>query len=260
MSDSFEKYREALKTAEFLIAYLAIMGIVLFENQLDGRLPGQIKVVSDRLQERPQNGMSFGDWVAILKETSSKKLRNLGPSTPFFELTSYLNDDAVQDKLDLLKAWRDDYAHFRDDELQERLREVEANLALLFNRAEFLTNYPLYFITDTQFRDRKQNNLYSYQKLAGDHWLIETEKGEYEVPLEKNALYFATPQGKLYLASPWLIRARCPTCGTMEPYCFDHISKATGEVVIKSLEQGHSLTADYLREAFFEVGLLNNEI
>ena len=137
--------------------------------------------------------------------------------------------------------------------------EAEADLTLLYSDVDFLTRYPLRHVVSSRYLVRQRSALYTFKDLMGDHPLVLMQEREYfgDHQLQQGALYFSTPSESLYLVHPWMAGFPCPRCGFVETYVFDRLDERSHRVVIKSLERGHDIETESIRDDLVTVGLLS---
>lgn len=257
---TLEGYREVLECAEAVSCFLATVALVL-ARAVDPERPLSYlrRTLAPRLTER-KSGTSFGDWWSILKETAdSKALRQRG-ALPFYEVARFLDNGAAEEALGRLKERRNDDAHGRGPKGAEIAGVLQASLAdlrLVLEAAEFLSEYSLQVIEKTERDTLAGITRYSFRRLMGDHPIMPVQADEAtSAELEAGSVYLADRTGELYLLRPFLTRQRCPTCGGWELFYLDQYDNKTGICTLKSLEQGHTVEDGGIAAVLRRVGML----
>lgn len=258
-----EGYLHLLECAEAVLTYTALTAIYL-ANYVKREPLAKVRDIASRFASRSGAGINFGDWRSILEEVNSKKIRKLAATAPFYEVTTFLdNEESKAAIVDLIHA-RNDQSHGRgpkgadvDSAFTERRESLEA----LLSGVEFLSEYPLRYIERAQWNSRRRESHVTYRDLIGDHPL--TPIGEEIVtadPLEDGSLYLVDREGQYHLIRPLLLRRRCPECGTMATFALDGYDQRTGGCRLKSLEHGHiAITHETeVTEAYREFGLITS--
>jgi hypothetical protein len=210
----------------------------------------------------------MGDWAAIVRETcTAKQFRKLDDGTPFYDITRVLSGDN-NTVLQRLLDRRNDQAHNRGPKgaasIQRQFVAAVADLEALLQAAEFLSEYPLYYIEQTSVDSLAGINTYTYRQLMGDHPLVPLRSAQTEsFALEAHSLYLVDRGGSLHLLRPLLVRRQCPSCGVWATYYLDTYERRSSQCVLKPMEHGHdagspSLQDANLAPAFRAVGLLKD--
>lgn len=254
---TLEGYRDVLECAETCVCYLAFTAVVMVREM--GAEVSHLAEMADRLTNRG-HGTNFGDWVTILREVRDKKGLRQMANVPFYEVSRFLDEATVDDALSLLKHNRDDDAHGRGPrgaDIPDKVNESLAALRVLLEAVEFLAEYPLRYIEETQRDSITGITRYRYREIIGDHVLVpilETETTTTEV--EAHSLYLVDRSGELHLIRPFLTRRECPTCGRWEIFFLDRFDGKRGDCTLKSMEKGHTVEDDGITAVFRHVYLL----
>jgi hypothetical protein len=253
-------YKDVLECAEATITYLAIMALILAKST--GKTVGKIAEIAKKI---PKTGYrtNLGDWVAILQEVKGTRFSSgLPESTPFIEITKFQDSNIVADALERLTIRRNNNSHGRGPKepfIDEDFVKAKVELGNLLSSLDFLTDYPLYHVTDTR-RDSFQGvTHYDYQQMMGDHALVPVSSGVSEdTEIEKGSLYLADRAGRLHLLRPILIGRDCPKSMTWGTFFLDSakVSPNSSSIVMKSLEHGETWDAPETRAAFMSWGLI----
>ena len=254
---TLEGYRDVLECAESSACYLAFAALVMMRSV--GEPVGHLAEMADRLTNRG-HGTNFGDWVTILREVRDKKRVRQMANVPFYEVARFLDEPAVDDALSLLKRNRDANAHGRGPrgaDIPVKIGENLAALQIFLEAVEFLSEYPLRYVENTQRDSITGVTRYRYREIMGDHVLVpvlETETTAAEV--EAHSLYLVDRTEELHLIRPFLTRRECPECGRWEIFFLDRFDQRQGICTLKSMEKGHTIEDDGVTAVFQHVNLL----
>jgi hypothetical protein len=251
-------YRNVLGCAEVTLCYLALVAIKMV--QVSGERIGYLESMGNRIVEEGR-GVNMGDWVAILREVrESKALADLPDTAAFYDVMHFMPEESdADDAVMRLKNRRDDHSHEwkpqDSNPSKEDFKDAKSDLLELLSAAEFVTEYPLRYITRTEIDTLESTVTYRYQDVMGDHPLVPTEQATIEKrPLEADSLYLVDRSGDLHLLRPLLNRRRCPECGAWSTF---HLNGYYGgnTCSLKSMERSHEKKED-LYPAFQKVGFL----
>ncbi|MEV6057951.1 restriction endonuclease [Streptomyces sp. NPDC052107] len=249
-------YEAALETAEILFCYCALVAAALAHEE--GATIPRIAVIRRRLTSGG-TAPGFGDWVEVLQELPSAA-RHLGlpPNHPLTEFVSFGADQDVLAARVRLYGLRNDESHTRRADaldLPGLLQTALADLRLLLERALFLADLPLAHITALRWDALRHKASVDHHRLMGDHPIVPISTLEQDHPgLEVGSLYLIDSERRFHLLRPFLMRQLCRRCRAWSTFHLDRIHKE--DVLLKSLEHGHSLKEPSVREALQHVGLL----
>ncbi|TWU33445.1 hypothetical protein Q31b_57620 [Novipirellula aureliae] len=258
-----EGYVELLEAAEVLTFYLACMAIVQ-ADVVDGMKVSWVGQISKRLAKGGEKsvGTSMGDWLAIIREvTESKQWKKRIDEAPFPEALTFIKDDPeANEALQRVSDARNDQAHGRGPKgaaIGEKFDEVYPDVEYLFSATEFLSDYPLRVIEQTNRDSMRKITRYTYRDLMGDHPLtpLQTEESE-DSELEAGSLYFVGRSGTLHRIRPYITRRECPECGCLSLMYLDRFNANTNECILKGLDHAHTATDANITNDFRYVGFL----
>jgi len=253
-----EGYNEVLDCAEVLICYLACMALLM--SRATGTEIGYLKDMLSKLS-KGNHGTSMGEWFAILKETKeSKAMRKLPDSTPFVELTQFLQSE-IEEASRALMAMRNENAHRKGPKgktpIFDHFEKAKALLTTVIKASEFIAEYRLIYIEDTQRDSLSGVTKYQYRLMMGDHPLVPIESADSEiVELEKGSLYLVDRTGELHLMRPFLVRQECETCGNWSTFYLDKYLRDEGACQLLSMEHNHTMKNSDIVPAFHSIGML----
>ena len=258
-----EGYVELLEAAEVLAFYLACMAMVQ-ADAVDGMKVSWVGQISKRLSTGGEKsvGTSMGDWLAIIREVAeSKQWKQRLAEAPFPEVLTFISDDPdANDALQRISDARNDQAHGRGPKgaaIAEKFDEVYPDVVYLFSATEFLSEYPLRIIEQTNRDSMRKVTRYTYRDLMGDHPLTPLHEAESsDAELEAGSLYMIGRDGSLHRVRPYITRRECPQCGCMSLMYLDRFNANTGECILKGLDHAHTAKDSSVTEDFRFVGFL----
>ncbi|MET7858204.1 restriction endonuclease [Streptomyces sp. NPDC005318] len=249
-------YQAALETAEILFCYCALVAAALAYEE--GVTIPKMAAIRGRLTSGG-TAPGFGDWVAVLQELPSTiKQLGLHPNHPLAEFASFGLDQDVLEARVRLYALRNDESHIRradELDLPGALRTALADLRFILERALFLADLPLVHVTAVRWDALRKKASVDYHRLMGDHPIVPISTSEQDHSgLEVGSLYVIDSERRFHLLRPFLMRRLCTRCRAWSTFHIDHLRKQ--DVVLKSLEHGHTLKDPSTRGALQHVGLL----
>jgi hypothetical protein len=206
-----ELYKEQLRFAENVLAFLASVCLVLLKEE------DREKADPD-LKKKWSGGISPGDWREIVQKCSKVLAGYKG--VPLAAAIHRLKIGTEQqgfgrDVIGLIRA-KNDFKHDRGptepEELAEASDEVRGKLERCLAALGFLAGYPLH----------------GGESVGGPF----LKNGD-----ERISLY------------PFITSAACPRCGSAETYFVDAWDTKKGTVRLKSFEKGHTIDSTEISEA-----------
>ncbi|GAA2161137.1 hypothetical protein FHX52_3263 [Humibacillus xanthopallidus] len=254
--DVHAAYREILECYEVLLTFVAQIGLVVALEA--GEQVKSVAAVREKLRIG-RSGTGIGDWVAILEELSGPRFvgRDLDPALisacGFLERTGTLAQSRKR-----MSERRNDYAHLRRlpvDRMPSELDDAYQDLKALMQRAEFLTDLKLLSVETTRLNAFEGTSEVKFRQMMGDHSIVPLESQVLRRnDIEAGSLYISDSSGGWHLIRPFLYGGVCPECHTWSTFHLDRRDK--GELVLKSLEHGHTMRDASQRSALEQVGLL----
>jgi hypothetical protein len=255
---SYEGYQGLLATAEIFVCFLANLALVA-ARAIRFHIPYLDGFVSNLSNPGVKHGTSFGDWVSVLRDFNGAKAVKQAGTFPLFEIARLLDDAGINDALQRISDERNDAAHGRGPngapQVALHFEQIKRDLEQFVQSLEFLTDYPLRFVTDTRIDTLTGLTAYTYQSLMGDHPLVGESRGETDtLSLEKGSLYTVDRTGRLLLLRPFLTRQQMADgrWGTFFLDKFDHTSQTCE---LKCLEEPLTHRDGEQYGAFQAVGL-----
>lgn len=187
-------------------------------------------------------GVSIGDWVNILKETSNLKTK-VEPDSALGIVRRVLPQmGEVAEAQVRLSDMRNDDAHGRLDpaQVQAVAKAGVEDLATMLASCGVLAELRLVFVNQNRWDSREKSGVADVHLLRGDHPIYSTETIEHrESGLETGSLYVIDPLGNWVLLRPWLVQRQCEECGKRSIYRPDHQGK--DGLHIKALDHTHHM-------------------
>ncbi|MGC5332857.1 hypothetical protein [Micromonospora sp. DT62] len=253
---SFQAYDAVLEASEVLLAYVAIIAMVMAKHA--GVEISALRGIRDKLAGG-RTGPTFADWVAILTEVTGKKFRRLPDDQPLIEVRHMLHTNEMREACGRLAGYRNDRAHLRRGDLAKQLRDAYSQLRVLLSGADFLSDLRLVYLPSIRWDALRRVATLRLQELMGDHSIVPSRVMDYSSnELEQGSLYIMDADGRLHLLRPFLLWKNCPACTQWSTFHVD-LAPRENDVVLKSLEHGHTMNDESIREPLRQVGLLPPE-
>ena len=252
-----EDYQNVLDCAETTLGYLALLAIV-GAGVVNLRI-GKLTQLGRQLVKKG-GGIGLGDWVGVLREVGTSRLFRDLNSYPFPEVPSVLTNKDTNDAVQRLQDARNDLAHGRGPKgaaVRMAIEDRCADLELLLEAVEFLSEYPLRLVEETRRDSLSGLTQIGFRDLMGDHPLVPISSDERRSSeIESGSLYFLDRAGSYHLARPWLSWRECPECRRPASFHLERYERKADSVTLKSLEHGHTTVDESLAPVFRALGFL----
>lgn len=233
--DCHRSVRDAFETLVATVGSIALaacdhLGVSLGSSKAYYRKLGQ------------HGGVSIGDWVNILKETTTLKIDVEPDSTLGIVRRVLPQVGEVAEAQVRLSDMRNDDAHGRLDpaRVQAVAKAGVEDLATMLASCGVLAELRLVFVSRNRWDSREKSGVADVHLLRGDHPIYSTETIEHkQLDLESGSLYVIDPLGNWVLLRPWLIHRQCKECGKRSIYRPDHQGK--DGLHIKALDHAHHM-------------------
>jgi hypothetical protein len=258
-SPNIEGYDQVLETAEAIAYFMCALSMAVVQSS-EERI-GYLDDMAHRITHE-KRGTSFGDWFSILTESrDSKKLKTLSEEIEFGEVLRFLDYPDVEKALSKLKGARNDRSHGRGPKsksaIQDAFETELINLKLIYQAAEFLTDYSLLIVEDVRPDSITNTYGYSYRELTGDHSLVPIKhEGTSSSIIEKDSLYLRNNRNQLLLLRPFIQRIECPQCESVSTFYLDRHNVEENTCTLKSIEHNHHFEDSSMVSAFKHIGLI----
>lgn len=243
-----ELYKEQLRLAENILAYIASVSLALLDDE-------QRQYLNQKFQQSAlqcwRGGISAGHWIDLAIHAAEQLEQR--SSAPFFR--ALVNLKLNKDKTgfggilrNLIKA-KNDYKHDRgpstESEYRESSEDVAEQLRLVHESLSFFKSHSILLVQDINPHRRGQQADVVFLKCMGDHPGFETEEKVASPLLRKGDLYIESTGEELMSLYPFVHATMCEQCKTREFYFLDRLDEAKngadrGMVAcLKSFERGH---------------------
>lgn len=237
--DHRDLYRDQLRIAENILAFLASVSLALLREEDRSRIdPGKYW----------RSGISPGDWREIVMLCS--KVFTDYEDNPLALAIKRLNIQSEKkgfglDILELIKA-KNDYKHDRgptvledivhaSDETQERLKRCIKELA-------FFIGHPIRQVEDFNVSRRGDEFFLKCLRYTGDHPSFPQEEVIFHKGLPRGDLFLDLGRQDWVLLYPFIVAMTCSHCRARETYFIDMWDQRRGVARMKSFERGHTMS------------------
>ncbi len=250
--DYRDLYREQLRIAENILAFLASVSLTLLQEQ-DRHSAGI------DLKEYWRSGISPGDWKDIVGRCSN--VFSTYEGNPLATEISMLNIHSEKRKKEkqfgkdvtkLIQA-KNDYKHDRGptvlEDMVEASQEVQEILKRCMGKLSFLGNYTIRQVED--FNVNRSGDEFSLKCLRymGDHPSFPQEEVVFHRGLRKGDLFLELDGRNWVTLYPFIVPMMCSHCKARETYFIDLWDPRRGTARMKSFERGHTMSNTAVAEA-----------
>jgi hypothetical protein len=237
--DPRDRYREQLRHAENILAFLGSVSLSILDEADYGRAQLDLKVPW-------QGGISFGAWK-LIAQRSAKVFRSY-EDHPLATSLSRLNVGSETkgfgaDMATLIRA-RNDFHHGRGPTMEEDVaaasNEAQERLQRCMDALSFFTRYPIRLVQDFDVDRRNDDFVLKCLRLEGDGPGFQQEKLHFSKALPRGDLVMDLGNGNWVQLYPFMVASNCPHCRYRETYFVDRWNDRKGTVVLKSFERGHT--------------------
>lgn len=248
-----ERYREQLRFAENILAFLASVSLVVL-RELDHR-ESEIEI-----EEYWQRGISPGDWKDITGRCS--KVFAEYERHPLASSICKLNIRSEKkgfgrDVAELIKE-KNDFKHDRGPVVEEDIiassNGVQEKLDRCMESLAFFTKYPIRFVQDVDVSRQSNEFILKCLRYTGDGPGFSQERITTSLALPRGDL-FLSPEGERWITLyPFVTAMNCPRCKFREIYFIDRWDRKRDLVQLKSFERGHTEQRDDIVQLLKEWG------
>ncbi len=241
-TNSADRYREQLRVAENLLAFLGSLSVALLDKdqirQLDQGL-GRSALTSW------QGGISPGHWLDLMIHALNQ-LADV-ENEPLYQ--GLVRLDVKKDKRgfgkilrDLIKA-KNDFKHDRGPSIHSEYKEqgefIDGHLRKAYEYLSFLPEHPMRLVQEINPRRRSEESDVIFLKCMGNHPGFATEVGVHSQRLRKGDLYIELAPGRLSPLYPFIHATTCRQCKAREFFFIDRVTQK-GAAGLKSFDRGHT--------------------
>lgn len=250
--DHRDRYRDQLRIAENMLAFLASVSLALLKKE-DREASGI------DLDSYWRSGISPGDWRDIVARCSKvfERYDEGSPASAIRRLNigSDRKKGSFGAEVSMLISAKNDYKHDRgptvEEEMIEKSQEVQASLQRCMRALYFFTRYPIRQVEDVNV-DRRGDVLLKCLRYTGDHPGLAQEEIIFDKPLRKRDLFLDLGNGQWVELYPFLSIRTCTHCKASETYLIDRWDQRKNVARLKSFERGHTEDSPEVSEALGE--------
>lgn len=246
--DYRDLYREQLRIAENILAFLASMSLTLLREQ--DRQKAEID-----LEEYWRSGISPGDWKDIVGRCS--KVFATYEDNPLALSISGLNirsekKEFGQDVAKLIQA-KNDFKHDRGPTILEDIAEasqgVQERLKRCMEKLSFFGDYPIRQVEDFNVSRSGDEFFLKCLRYMGDHPSFPQEEVVFHRGLPRGDLFIELDRHHWVPLYPFIVTMTCSHCKARETYFVDLWDPRRGTARMKSFERGHTMNNVSVSEA-----------
>lgn len=234
-----ELYREQLRVAENILAFLGSVSLALVEESDRPELDVDIETCW-------RGGISPGAWKMIVA-TCSRVLRGYGDQPLALEIAK-LNVSSEKrgfgkDVLDLIHA-KNDFKHDRgpstDEDVLEATRGVGELLRSCLGALAFLADYAVREVRDIDVDRVDRAIKLTCLRHMGESPGHEMEALRHPIPQPRGDLYVEVERDRWVSLYPFMLAINCTRCKAPETSFVDRWSRRDATALLKSFERGHT--------------------
>lgn len=262
--DPPERYREQLRVAENILAFLGSVGLALAAHTGALSDNSNEKLTNEFLAASWQGGISPGHWRSVAHHAgelmrSNRQLAAVDSFAALWFRGSGRRQSDFGGHLKTLVEIKNDYKHDRGprtpQEYEQGTQELKYLLAQCLEQLAFFVQHPIRLI---QSMDRPWGeDEFILETLAhvGDHPGLRHEQVRLAEPLSRDKLYLELTDQEWVPLYPLVSVQHCPACRTPETYMIDRCDGPSNRVVLKSFERGHTLDTSGNHDEARQVGI-----
>lgn len=246
-SENSARYREQMRVAENLLAFLAAMGLSLakYLGLLENTTIEALK--QESLEQAWQKGISPGDLqqqvyacARLMRDHSQWPAINSFAAVWF---KGKKNSEFYTNTTTLVRL-KNDYKHDRGpktpEEYEEAIEKASVLLRDCLSQLRFLMQYPLHLVENLDFDHWTSTYTVTTLAYVGDHpGMQQIITQGFARPLTKGWLYMALDRETWIPLHPLVSVQYCPHCKMRETYFVDVWDGPGKPAQLKSFERGH---------------------
>lgn len=234
-----ELYREQLRVAENILAFLGSLSLALVET-------GDRAKLDVDLESCWQGGISPGHWKSIV-DRCSRVFGGYGDQ-PLARDIAKLNVGSEKrgfgkDVVGLIRA-KNDFKHERgpstDEDLLEATRAVGELLRSCLEALAFLTDHPVREVRDIDVDRADRTIKLTCLRHMGESPGHEMEELRHPIPQPRGDLYVEVGPDRWVALYPFMLAINCTRCKAPETSFVDRWSRRDATALLKSFERGHT--------------------
>lgn len=232
-------YREQLRVAENLLAFLASVSLAL--------VPEQDRVTTGiNPHDYWRAGASPGDWKDIVARCSKVfgRYRDQPLTTAIHRLNIGSDQKGFGADVAMLIRAKNDFKHdrgpFTEEDIIRATVETQGALQRCVRALLFFTEYPIRQVFEINVNRRGDSFYVKCLRYTGDHPGLPQEEIVLPNPVHKGDLYIDIGDQHWVSLFPFITARNCPRCKQRETYFIDKWDTRRNIVYVKSFERGHS--------------------
>ncbi len=246
--DPRDLYREQLRFAENILAFLASVSLSLLKEQDRDQAGIDPK-------DYWRSGISPGDWKDIIGRCS--KVFATYEDNPLALGISRLNIRAEkkgfgQDVSALIRA-KNDYKHDRGpnvlEDFFEASQEAQDRLRRCMEALSFLADHPIRQVEDFNVSRSGDEYVLKCLRYTGDHPSLQQEEVVFHRGVPRGDLFLELNRDRWVPLYPFIATKTCSHCKAKETYFVDLWDHRKGSARLKSFERGHTTSSNDVSEA-----------
>ncbi len=233
-----ELYREQLRVAENILAFLGSLTLALVGN--DSSIAGI------NTKEAWRKGISAGHWLNLATKGASLLTEGKAGGLAV-GLRSLWNKGKRETQfhtcISKLLTARNKLSHGQGPKIEPEFAsasvEIATHLQVCMSALEVFIQFPIRLISNIDIDRRTHIPMLDTLKYVGDHPAHPQEKVRHRNPLPKGILFLDVGYGRWETLFPFVTVQYCPNCKTRETYFVDKWSDKKAHLL--SFERGHEV-------------------
>lgn len=244
-ASDMETFREQLRFAENVLAFLATLSLGLIE--VDDRASLHVDLL--RVW---QGGISPGTWRDIMVKANA--VLTAYSASPIAQSVVRLRPHtdrrgtfggAAHKLIGRLNDWKHNRIEADDETIRGLVKDNKSELETMVSALGFLCDYKLRRVDETDASRDGTSLTVGSTLLRGDHpalarEVVEVGASEVGAALHRGDVYVVLDSGEWRSLYPFMQMIRCSRCHTPEVYFIDRATRDFSSVTLKSFERGHS--------------------
>jgi hypothetical protein len=251
--DARDLYREQLRVAENMLAFLGSVSLSLLREQ-------ERKEAGVNPKDYWLTGISPGDWKEIVGRCSKTfvgyKDDPLALAIKGLNIRSEKKEESFGANVAALIRAKNDYKHDRGpvvlEDIAEASSKVQGRLRRCMEVLEFLTAFPIRQVEDFDIARRGGDATLKCLRYTGDHPSFPQEEVPFDRALPRGDLFLDLGQRGWVPLFPFMTTTTCSHCKVRETYFIDAWDTRRNIARMKSFERGHTTTSTEVSEALSE--------
>lgn len=248
--DARDLYREQLRIAENMLAFLASVSLSLLREH-----ESEDEIID--LEQFWRSGISPGDWKDIVGRCS-KVFAGYEESLALsiHKLNIRLEKKGFGADVSYLIRAKNDFKHDRGpkilEDFREATQETQERLWRCMEALEFFTEYPMRQVEDFDVSRNGDKFFLKCLRYVGDHPSFQQEEVEFHKGVPRGDLLIDLGNQRWMSLYPFITTMNCPHCKVRETYFVDMWDQKRKIAKMKSFERGHTEDSSEISEALAE--------